>query len=45
MGLCIISSNSAKIFDIADSKKNILWLHNKLQLEKAIRKSEFFPNY
>ena len=40
---CIISSNNAKIFDKTYSKKNILWLHNKLQLEKAIRKSEFFP--
>ena len=40
---CIISSNTAKIFDKTNSKKNILWLHNKLQLEKAIRKSEFFP--
>jgi glycosyltransferase involved in cell wall biosynthesis len=40
---CIISSNNAKIFDKTDSKKNILWLHNKLQLEKAIRKSEFLP--
>ena len=39
---CVISSNSAKIFDKVDSKKNILWLHNKLQIEKAIRKNEFF---
>ena len=40
---CVISYNSAKILDIVDSKKNILWLHNKLQIEKAIRKKEFFP--
>ena len=40
---CIISSNSAKIFDKIESNKNILWLHNKLQIEKAIRKKEFFP--
>ena len=40
---CVISYNSAKILDIVDYKKNILWLHNKLQIEKAIRKKEFFP--
>jgi glycosyltransferase involved in cell wall biosynthesis len=40
---CVISSNSAQIFDKVVSKKNILWLHNKLQIEKAIRKKEFFP--
>lgn len=38
---CVISSNSAKIFDKQKSKKNILWFHNKLQIEKAIRKKEF----
>ena len=38
---CIISSNSAQIFDKTISKKNILWLHNKLQLEKSIRRNEF----
>lgn len=40
---CVISSNSAQVFDKTKSKKNILWLHNKLQLEKSIRKSEFLP--
>lgn len=40
---CIISSNSAQVFDKTVSKKNILWLHNKLQLEKSIRKNEFLP--
>lgn len=40
---CVISSNSAIIFDKVHSKKNILWLHNVLQIEKAIRKKEFFP--
>ena len=37
----VISSNDAKIFDRVDSKKNILWLHNILQLEKAFRKKQF----
>lgn len=39
----IISSNDAKIFDKYNSKKKILWLHNKLQLEKAIRKKQLLP--
>lgn len=38
----IISSNDAKIFSIIKSKKNILWLHNILQIEKAFRKKQFF---
>lgn len=36
----IISSNYAQIFDIYKSKRNILWLHNKLQIEKAFRKKQ-----
>ena len=39
----IISSNDAKIFNKYKSNKYILWLHNKLQIEKAIRKRQFFP--
>jgi glycosyltransferase involved in cell wall biosynthesis len=39
----IISSNDAKIFDKYSTKKKILWLHNKLQLEKAIRKKQLLP--
>ena len=38
----IISSNDATIFDKYNAKKNILWLHNKLQLEKSIRKKQFY---
>ena len=38
----IISSNDAKIFDITTSKRKILWLHNKLQIEKSLRKRQFF---
>lgn len=39
----IISSNEARIFNYIKSKRNILWLHNKLQIEKAFRKKQFFP--
>ena len=38
----VISSNDAKVFDKYKSEKNILWLHNKLQLEKAFRKKQLF---
>lgn len=36
----IISSNDARVFDQYKSQKNILWLHNKLQLEKALRRKQ-----
>ena len=39
----IISSNNANIFNFFSSKRKILWLHNKLQLEKAFRKKQLFP--
>mgnify|MGYP001175936410 FL=1 len=39
---CVVSSNNAQIFNHVKSKKKILWLHNKLQLEKAFRKKQFF---
>ncbi len=39
----IISSNNAQIFSKYKSHKYILWLHNKLQIEKALRKRQFFP--
>ena len=38
----IISSNDAKIFDKISSENNYLWLHNKLQIEKAFRKRQIF---
>ena len=38
----IISSNDSKIFNSVYSKRKILWLHNKLQIEKAIRKKQLF---
>ena len=39
----VISSNDASIFDKIISKRKILWLHNKLQIEKSLRKKQFFP--
>ena len=39
----VISSNDAIIFNYTSSKRKILWLHNKLQIEKSFRKKQFFP--
>ena len=39
----VISSNNAKIFNDMQAKRKILWLHNKLQIEKAFRKKQLFP--
>jgi len=39
----IISSNDASIFNFFKESKKILWFHNVLQIEKAIRKKQFFP--
>lgn len=39
----IISSNDSKVFNKINSKRNILWLHNKIQIEKSIRKGQFLP--
>ena len=38
----IISSNDARIFNKISSENNYLWLHNKLQIEKALRKRQIF---
>lgn len=38
----VISSNDATIFNYVQTKRKILWLHNKLQIEKSIRKKQFF---
>ena len=38
----IISSNDPTIFDDLNCSKNFLWLHNKLSIEKALRKKKFF---
>ena len=39
----IISSNEPEIFNHFKFTKNFLWLHNKLPIEKALRKNKFFP--
>ena len=39
----IISSNDPTIFNHFKYSKNFLWLHNKLPIEKALRKKKFFP--
>ena len=39
----VISSNDAKIFSLTNSSRKILWLHNKLQIEKAYRKKQLIP--
>ncbi len=39
----IISSNDANVFNLVKSRRKILWLHNKLQIEKAFRKKQLFP--
>ena len=42
----IITSNDTSLYSYFKKSKKILWLHNKLQIEKAIRKNNFFPiNY
>ena len=38
----IISSNDPTIFNYYKSSENFLWIHNKLQIEKSIRKGKFF---
>jgi glycosyltransferase involved in cell wall biosynthesis len=38
----VISSNDSRIFNLVKTKRKILWLHNKLQLEKAFRKKQLF---
>ncbi len=38
----IISSNDSSIFSYFPNSKKILWLHNPLQIEKSLRKKQFF---
>ena len=38
----IISSNDSSIFGYFPNSKKILWLHNPLQIEKSLRKKQFF---
>ena len=39
----IISSNNARVFNKDKKQKYILWIHNKIQIEKAIRKRQLIP--
>jgi len=39
----IISSNNARVFNKDKKQKSILWIHNKIQIEKAIRKRQLIP--
>jgi len=42
----IIGSNDTTLYSYFNESKKILWLHNKLQIEKSLRKKNFFPiNY
>ena len=42
----IITSNDTSLYSYFKKPKKVLWLHNKLQIEKAVRKKNFFPiNY
>jgi len=36
----VISSNDSRIFNQIKTKRKILWFHNKLQIEKALRKKQ-----
>ena len=38
----IISSNDSSIFGYFPNSKKILWLHNPLQIEKSLRKKQYF---
>ena len=38
----IISSNDSSIFNYFPNSKKFLWLHNPLQIEKSLRKKQFF---
>ena len=39
----IIGSNDTSLYSYFKEAKKILWLHNKLQVEKSLRKKVFFP--
>ena len=39
----VISSNNARVFNKDKKQKYILWIHNKIQIEKAIRKRQLIP--
>ena len=39
---CIISSNDPNIFNYFKNSKKVLWMHNTLAIEKALRKKKLF---
>jgi len=41
----VINSNSVKNLNLFKKSKKIIWLHNKLQIEKAFRRGELFNIY
>ena len=41
----VISSNESKIFSYVKANKKILWIHNKIQIEKALRKRQIFSYF
>ena len=41
---CVISSNDPNIFNYFKDSKKILWMHNTLAIEKALRKKKIFFN-
>ena len=41
---CIISSNDPNIFNYFKNSKKVLWMHNTLAIEKALRKKKIILN-
>ena len=39
---CVISSNDPNIFNYFKNSKKVLWMHNTLAIEKALRKNKLF---
>tara|TARA_B100001057_G_scaffold499090_1_gene608475 strand:+ start:7137 stop:8129 length:993 start_codon:yes stop_codon:yes gene_type:complete len=39
----IVGSNDTSLYTYFRKAKKVLWLHNKLQIEKSLRKKVFFP--
>ena len=39
----VISSNYSQVFKFRKNAPKVLWMHNELQIEKSLRRKEFFP--
>jgi glycosyltransferase involved in cell wall biosynthesis len=39
----VISSNYSQVFKFRKNALKVLWMHNELQIEKSLRRKEFFP--